>query len=392
MTGRVVRSLKNYAKGFSEAQIKVRKATSNDAWGPSGKLMNEIAQLTNKPHDFIEIMDMIDKRLNDKGKNWRHVFKALLLLDYCLHVGSENVVSYAKENLYVIKTLKEFQHIDETGNDVGANVRQKANDIVNLLQETNRLKEQRKRRKEMRDKMTNVSDYINEVATIMNDDNINVANNDDNEDGTDYYSELKFALKESKRLAAEEEQKRKQGEDDDIAIAIKLSEQANLKNDKTQSQQQQHIENGLRFSAIFNPYSQPQQKEQVNQVSRALQFDNNNNNNNINNNNIQFQSTSNPFLQQAPHIDPFNNNIQQQQQAFNTINKQNPFYSTTTNTNSQQMTSLPFQIPQSTGSRNPFNQQANRSTSPLFQNNSLSFNDNNNVSALDPFSTTIIQK
>lgn len=25
--------------------------------------------------DFIEIMDMIDKRLNDKGKNWRHVFK-----------------------------------------------------------------------------------------------------------------------------------------------------------------------------------------------------------------------------------------------------------------------------------------------------------------------------
>ena len=29
-------------------------------------------------HDFIEIMDMIDKRLNDKGKNWRHVFKVRL--------------------------------------------------------------------------------------------------------------------------------------------------------------------------------------------------------------------------------------------------------------------------------------------------------------------------
>jgi hypothetical protein len=25
--------------------------------------------------DFIEVMDMIDKRLNDKGKNWKHVFK-----------------------------------------------------------------------------------------------------------------------------------------------------------------------------------------------------------------------------------------------------------------------------------------------------------------------------
>jgi hypothetical protein len=72
-------------------------------------------------HDFIEIMDMLDKRLNDKGKNWRHVFKALLVLDYCLHVGSENVVLYAKENIYVIRTLKEFQHIDDTGKDVGFN-------------------------------------------------------------------------------------------------------------------------------------------------------------------------------------------------------------------------------------------------------------------------------
>lgn len=25
--------------------------------------------------NFVEIMEMLDKRLNDKGKNWRHVFK-----------------------------------------------------------------------------------------------------------------------------------------------------------------------------------------------------------------------------------------------------------------------------------------------------------------------------
>lgn len=60
---------------------------------------------------------MLDKRLNDKGKNWRHVFKvsltsriwsytdsqALTLLDYCLHAGSENVVIYFKDNIYIIK-------------------------------------------------------------------------------------------------------------------------------------------------------------------------------------------------------------------------------------------------------------------------------------------------
>lgn len=29
-------------------------------------------------NDFVEIMEMLDKRLNDKGKNWRHVFKVRL--------------------------------------------------------------------------------------------------------------------------------------------------------------------------------------------------------------------------------------------------------------------------------------------------------------------------
>lgn len=34
--------------------------------------------------DFVEIMEMMDKRLNDKGKNWRHVFKVGLVIDKCV--------------------------------------------------------------------------------------------------------------------------------------------------------------------------------------------------------------------------------------------------------------------------------------------------------------------
>jgi epsin len=66
-------------------------------------------------------MDMLDKRLNDKGKNWRHVLKSLKVLDYCLHEGSELVVTWARKNIYIIKTLREFQYIDEDGRDVGQN-------------------------------------------------------------------------------------------------------------------------------------------------------------------------------------------------------------------------------------------------------------------------------
>lgn len=62
---------------------------------------------------------MLDRRLNDKGKNWRHVLKALKVLDYCLHEGSEHVVVWARDNIYIVKTLQEFQYIDEDGRDQG---------------------------------------------------------------------------------------------------------------------------------------------------------------------------------------------------------------------------------------------------------------------------------
>ena len=69
----------------------MREATSNDPWGPSSTMMSEIADLTYNVVAFTEIMQMIWKRLNDHGKNWRHVYKALVLLEYLIKTGSEKV-------------------------------------------------------------------------------------------------------------------------------------------------------------------------------------------------------------------------------------------------------------------------------------------------------------
>lgn len=52
--------------------------------------MAELADASMRSHEFLEIMDLLDKRLNDSGKNWRHVFKALTLLDYLLHCGTDS--------------------------------------------------------------------------------------------------------------------------------------------------------------------------------------------------------------------------------------------------------------------------------------------------------------
>ncbi len=76
---------------------------------------------------------MLDKRLNDKGKNWRHVLKALKVLDYCLHEGSELVVTWAHKNIYIIKTLREFIYVDDDGRDVGQNGTETGRCIVRSL-------------------------------------------------------------------------------------------------------------------------------------------------------------------------------------------------------------------------------------------------------------------
>lgn len=68
---------------------------------------------------FSDIIYIIDKRLNDHGKNWRHVYKTLLVLEFCICCGSDSMVSFAKERLYEIRTLREFISIDDHGNDNG---------------------------------------------------------------------------------------------------------------------------------------------------------------------------------------------------------------------------------------------------------------------------------
>jgi epsin len=143
--------------------------------------MSEIADMTHNPMQFTEIMSMVWKRLNDHGKNWRHVniiliahcsnviylhtflqvYKSLVLLDYLIKCGSERVAQQCKENIFSIETLKvrkergirerieqwlikDFQHIEDN-RDQGLNVRTKAKQMVTLLADEEKLKNERAR-------------------------------------------------------------------------------------------------------------------------------------------------------------------------------------------------------------------------------------------------------
>ena len=132
----------------------------------------------------------------------------------------------------MIKTLKEFQYIDEYGKDQGANVRQKAKDISNLLTDESRLRQERRSRAHMRDRMTGLPGEEEEEANENSrrrsrsvPPKRSGANNDD---------DLRRAIEESKKSLAAEQAKQGHmtAEERDLAEAIKLSEEEEKKRNK----------------------------------------------------------------------------------------------------------------------------------------------------------------
>lgn len=85
------RKIKNSFGGYSRAELLVREATSNDPTLPSQELLLQISDMTKLPSFCADTIGMIFKRLNDKCKNWRHIYKALIVIEACLQHGSLRV-------------------------------------------------------------------------------------------------------------------------------------------------------------------------------------------------------------------------------------------------------------------------------------------------------------
>nr|XP_015204845.1 PREDICTED: clathrin interactor 1 isoform X3 [Lepisosteus oculatus] len=148
----------NVVMNYSEIESKVREATNDDPWGPSGQLMGEIARSTFMYEQFPEVMNMLWTRmLKDNKKNWRRVYKSLLLLAYLIRNGSERVVTSAREHIYDLRSLENYHFVDENGKDQGINVRQKVKEMVEFVQDDDRLREERKKAKKNKDKYIGVS-------------------------------------------------------------------------------------------------------------------------------------------------------------------------------------------------------------------------------------------
>ncbi|XP_053991624.1 uncharacterized protein LOC128883371 [Hylaeus volcanicus] len=147
----------NVVMNYTETEAKVREATNDDAWGPTGAMMQELAQSTFTYEQFPEVMSMLWKRMLQEKRNWRRTYKSLLLLNYLVRNGSERVVTSSREHIYDLRSLENYTCIDEFGKDQGINIRHKVRELIDFIQDDDKLREERKKAKKNKDKYVGLS-------------------------------------------------------------------------------------------------------------------------------------------------------------------------------------------------------------------------------------------
>ena len=71
--------------------------------------------------------------------------------------GSERVVTSAREHLYDLRDLENYTCVDEQGKDQGVNIRHKVKEMVDFIQDDDKLREERKKAKKNKDKYVGMS-------------------------------------------------------------------------------------------------------------------------------------------------------------------------------------------------------------------------------------------
>ncbi|GFP88041.1 clathrin interactor epsin 1 [Phtheirospermum japonicum] len=140
-----------------EIEQKVLDATDDEPWGPHGTVLAEIAQGTKKFTECQMIMNVLWSRLIETGKNWRFVYKSLTVIEYLVAHGSERAVDDIIEHTFKISSLASFEYVEPSGKDVGINVRKKAETIVALLNNKDKIQEVRNKAAANREKYVGLS-------------------------------------------------------------------------------------------------------------------------------------------------------------------------------------------------------------------------------------------
>ena len=142
----------NQAKPKTDVEARVYEVLSHKNWGSSSTLMNEIARDTFDYDRFAIVSQIMWESLeNQRPAAWRVIFKGLTLLEHLIKHGSERVVDDARGHGHTLRSLHQFNYYEGTV-DRGSGVREKSKQLVELLQDDERIREERMQARKLREK------------------------------------------------------------------------------------------------------------------------------------------------------------------------------------------------------------------------------------------------
>ncbi|XP_055339114.1 epsin-2-like [Paramacrobiotus metropolitanus] len=129
-------------------QVQIRECTSTDPWGPTAAQMAEIAEAaaTRSPLILSEIWFRLDE------DNWKHVYKALVLLDYLIKHGPESVAKQCWMNVDRLRELRSYPFVEADGNPA-RRIREKAGQVLGLMADAGRLTVEREKARRIRERV-----------------------------------------------------------------------------------------------------------------------------------------------------------------------------------------------------------------------------------------------
>ena len=125
---------------------------SHKNWGTSSTLLNELARDTYDYDKFAVIAQLMWEAIeNERPAAWRVVFKGLSLLEHLIKNGSERCVDDARGHNHVLRKLLQFNYYEGTI-DRGLGVREKTKQLLDILSDDERIREERQKARKLREK------------------------------------------------------------------------------------------------------------------------------------------------------------------------------------------------------------------------------------------------
>eukprot|EP01060_Flectonema_neradi_P008967 TRINITY_DN1641_c0_g1_i1.p1 TRINITY_DN1641_c0_g1~~TRINITY_DN1641_c0_g1_i1.p1 ORF type:complete len:518 (+),score=107.27 TRINITY_DN1641_c0_g1_i1:45-1598(+) len=133
--------------GHSDEKKLTKDATNSESWGPSAEQLKKLTSLCYAEGTRAIVMHNLWKRIEKESEGkadgaWKKLAKTLIVLEYLVLHGPEDVVLEVRSGSYKLRKLQSFKH-REGSTDVGESVRTKTLNLLELIKSDDRVKSAR---------------------------------------------------------------------------------------------------------------------------------------------------------------------------------------------------------------------------------------------------------